>query len=48
MQVFGISIITDLGIEGQVQKITHDEIRHFAQLAEPNLTLIVKELVRQL
>jgi purine-nucleoside phosphorylase len=48
MQVFGISIITDLGIEGQVQKITHDEIRHFAQLAEPNLTLIVNELVRQL
>jgi purine-nucleoside phosphorylase len=48
MQVFGISIITDLGIEGQVQRITHEEIQHFARQAEPKLTLIVKELVKRL
>jgi purine-nucleoside phosphorylase len=45
MKVFGISIITDLGVEGQVQSITHEEVQHIANLQEPKMTLIIKELV---
>jgi purine-nucleoside phosphorylase len=45
MKVFGISIITDLGVEGHTQKITHEEVQHIANLQEPKMTLIIKELV---
>lgn len=46
MNVFGISIITDLGVEGITQAVTHEEVQHIANLQEPKLTLIVKELVK--
>jgi len=48
MKVFGISIITDLGVEGHTQKITHEEVQHIANLQEPKLSLIVKELVTRI
>jgi purine-nucleoside phosphorylase len=48
MDVFGISIVTDLGVEGQVQKVTHEEVMHIASLQEPKMTLIMKELVRRI
>lgn len=48
MKVFGISIITDLGIVGRVQTVTHEEVQHIANLQEPKMTLILKELVRQI
>lgn len=48
MKVFGISIITDLGVEGKVQSITHEEVQHIANLQEPKMTLIIKELVSKM
>ena len=48
MNIFGISIVTDLGVEGHVQKVTHEEVLHIASLQEPKLTLIVKELVKRI
>lgn len=48
MDIFGISIVTDLGVEGYVQKVTHEEVLHIASLQEPKLTLIVKELVKRI
>lgn len=48
MDVFGISIVTDLGVEGHVQKITHEEVLHIAGLQEPKMTLIMKELVKRI
>jgi purine-nucleoside phosphorylase len=48
MDVFGISIVTDLGVEGQVQKVTHEEVMHIAGLQEPKMTLILKELVQRI
>lgn len=45
MDVFGISIITDLGVEGVVQNVSHEEVQKVANKQEPKLTLIVKELV---
>ena len=48
IDVFGISIITDLGVEGHTQKVTHEEVQEVANKQEPKLTFIVKELVNQL
>jgi purine-nucleoside phosphorylase len=48
MDVFGMSIVTDLGVEGSVQKVTHEEVQHIAALQEPKLTLIMKEFVKRI
>jgi len=42
---FAISVITDLGVPGKIQKVSHEEIQKVAEKAEPNLTLIIKELI---
>ena len=48
MQVFAMSVITDLGIREEKNTITHAEVLEAAQNAEPKLTLLFKELVKQL
>jgi purine-nucleoside phosphorylase len=45
MEVFGISIVSDLGIEGKVVNVSHEEVLHVASLQEPKISLIVKEVV---
>lgn len=47
MQVFAISVITDLGIREEENTITHDEVLQAAKDAEPKLTLLFKELVKR-
>jgi len=48
LNVFGISIVTDLGVEGLVQPVTHEEVQQVARLQEPKMTTILKELIRQI
>jgi purine-nucleoside phosphorylase len=45
---FAISVITDLGVPGKIQKITHQDVQNVAEIAEPKLTLIIKELISSL
>lgn len=45
MQVFAISIITDIGIRDDDNIITHEEVLQAAKEAEPKLATIFKELV---
>ncbi len=45
---FGISIVTDLGIEGVVQNVSHEEVQQVANAQEPKLTFIVKELIARI
>jgi purine-nucleoside phosphorylase len=45
MTVFGISIVTDSGVPGQIVEISHEEVQEVAMKAEPNMTLILKELI---
>jgi purine-nucleoside phosphorylase len=45
MDVFAISIITDMGIRNEENKITHEEVLMAAREAEPRLTAIFKGLV---
>ncbi|MDA0889603.1 MAG: purine-nucleoside phosphorylase [Bacteroidetes bacterium] len=42
---FAMSVITDLGVPGKIQKVSHSEIQKIAEIAEPKLTLIIKELI---
>ena len=42
---FAISVITDLGIEGKIQKVTHEEIQKVSAKSEPKLTFIIKQLI---
>lgn len=45
MQVFAISVITDLGVEGKIKQTTLDDVIAAATKAEPNLSLIMKALI---
>lgn len=48
LTVFALSVITDIGIREEENKITHAEVLEAASAAEPKLTLIFKELIAQL
>jgi len=48
MNVFAMSVITDIGIREEENVITHEEVLAAAKAAEPKLTLIFSELIQQL
>ena len=48
MEVFALSVITDLGVLGQIEKASHEEVLNAAHKAEPNMIRLVKALVPQL
>jgi purine-nucleoside phosphorylase len=48
IECFGISIVTDLGVEGMVHNVSHEEVQAVARQQEPKMSLIVKELVSRL
>ena len=47
MEVFAISVITDLGVEGIVEKVSHEEVQKAAQKAQPRMMEIMRELVNR-
>jgi len=48
MRCVAFSVITDLGIAGIVEKVSHKEVLKAANAAEPKLRQLVKELVLQI
>jgi purine-nucleoside phosphorylase len=48
MRVFGASVISDLGVEGKIVEISHEEVQEVAAQAEPKLALLFKEMVKHL
>lgn len=48
MNVFGISIITDLGVQGKIVEVTHEEVQEIGNKAQPLMTQIMKELVAEI
>jgi purine-nucleoside phosphorylase len=48
LNVFAMSVITDMGIREEENIITHEEVLQAAKEAEPRLTAIFKELIREL
>lgn len=45
MRCFAVSVITDLGVPGKIEKITHQDVLNAARSAEPKLALLFKELL---
>jgi purine-nucleoside phosphorylase len=48
MAVFGISIITDSGVPGEIVEISHEEVQAVAAQAEPKMSLIIREMISSL
>jgi len=47
IQVFGMSVITDLGVEGKIVEVTHEEVQKAADQAQPLMTTIMRELINR-
>ena len=45
--VFGISVITDLGVEGKIVEVTHEDVQKAADAAQPLMTTIMRELINR-
>ncbi|MCW3807380.1 purine-nucleoside phosphorylase [Plebeiibacterium marinum] len=45
MTCFGVSIITDSGVPGEIVEVSHEEVQEVAAKAEPTMTFVIKELV---
>jgi len=45
MEVFGISVITDMGDEANIEEVNHEEVLKAAQKAEPQVRVLIKELI---
>ena len=48
MSCFAISVITDMGVEGRIKEVSHEEIQVVAETTEPYLTVIMKELIKKI
>lgn len=47
MEVFAISVITDLGLEGKIIEVTHEDVQLAALAAQPKMTMIMRELINR-
>lgn len=45
MKCFGLSVITDLGIEGEVVEVSHEEVQEVAKSAEKVVVRLVKQFI---
>lgn len=46
IKCFAVSIVTDLGVKGKIQKVTHEEVQQVASAQEPKMTALLKEMLR--
>ena len=47
IRVFGMSVITDLGVEGKIVEVTHEDVQKAADAAQPLMTTIMRELINR-
>lgn len=45
MRVFGMSIITDLGVEGKIVEVSHEEVQKAANAVQPLMAEIMREMI---
>lgn len=48
IKVLAFSIITDLGIYGKIVEVSHEEVLKAAKIAQPKMTFIMSEIIKQL
>jgi len=46
MECFGVSVITDLGVEGIVEAVSHEEVQEVAKISEKIVGKLVEEFVK--
>ncbi|MBC5833674.1 purine-nucleoside phosphorylase [Flavobacterium sp. F372] len=46
LETFGISVITDMGNEENIETVSHAEVLKAAKMAEPNVRLLIRELIK--
>jgi len=47
IKVFGVSVITDLGVEEKIVEVSHEEVQKAADEAQPRMTTIMRELINR-
>jgi purine-nucleoside phosphorylase len=47
MEVFGLSVVTDMGDEENIEEVNHAEVLKAAEKAEPAVRKLIKELISQ-
>ena len=47
LETFGISVITDMGDEENIEDVNHNEVLKAAEKAEPFVRKLIKELILQ-
>lgn len=45
IRVFGISIITDIGVEGKIVEVSHEEVQKAANAVQPLMADIMREMI---
>ena len=45
LECFGLSVITDMGDENNIETVSHDEVLEAAKKAEPKVRSLIKELI---
>lgn len=48
MKVFAVSVISDLGVEGKIVEISHEEVQEVAAKSGPKFSILFKEMVKLL
>ena len=47
IRVFGVSIITDLGVEGKIVEVSHEEVQKAANAVQPLMADIMREMINR-
>lgn len=47
MRCFGISVITDLGVEGKIVEVSHEEVQKAANAVQPIMADIMREMINR-
>lgn len=48
IRVFGVSVITDLGVEGRIVEVSHEEVQRAANEVQPLMAGIFREMIRRI
>ncbi len=47
IKVFGMSIITDIGVEGKIVEVSHEEVQKAANAVQPIMADIMREMIKR-
>ena len=47
IKCFGISVITDLGVEGKIVEVSHEEVQKAADAVQPLMAEIMREMINR-